>query len=584
MDAEIATAQIRDIHVRDFQLSARGRLQIFCDANHVVVININSGHGVTALGLFWLFLDGNGLAIVKLDNAVTFRVIDVVAEDRRAGFELSEHAVKRIAAVKNIVAQDQRDIVPADKTFRDEKGLGNAFGFGLFAIADGDSKARAVAQQLLEPRQIMRRGNKAKLANAPFDERREGVINHWFIIDGLKLFAGDERKRIQPRPGTAGKDDAFHSDRICFSGEELKQKLGGRDGALRRHRPYSGRNFRGTASNHTRCAGASATCHNASHVRMCPAITARQIGGLMNTRIYVAVRDSAFRMMLSMKFLFRIFCLGLAMFAFEASAQVTVEMTLDQGQFLPGEDLVVTVHVTNHSGQLLHLGDSNWLSFFVQSSDGTVVVRKSAPPVKGFFDLDNSEVAIKQVNLGPYFNLQRTGTYRVTANVHIAAWNVDVGSPASSFDVIQGSQMWSQSFGVPDPEMPDQPPRVRKYTLMEANYLKDQLRLYVQVSDESDGTVLKVRAIAPMISFSQPEAQLDRASRLHVLCQSGATAFTYSVIGTDGKVVERDVYDYITTRPRLGEDNDGNIIVRGGVRRVESNEVPLVKTPEQLAH
>lgn len=288
-------------------------------------------------------------------------------------------------------------------------------------------------------------------------------------------------------------------------------------------------------------------------------------------------------MMISMKFLFRILCLGLAALAFEASAQVTVELTTDQQQFLPGEDLVVTVHVTNRSGQLLHLGGSDWLSFFIQSSDGSVVVRKSNPPVDGLFDLDNSEVAIKRVNLGPYFNLQRTGTYHLTANVHIAAWNNDVISPPASFDVIQGAQMWSQSFGVADPEMPDQPPRVRKYTLMEANYLKDQLRLYVQVSDESDGTVLRVRAISPMISFSQPEAQLDRSSRLHVLCQSGATAFTYSVIGTDGKEVQKEVYDYVKTRPRLGQDTDGNIIVRGGARRLEPNEIPQVKSPDQLA-
>ena len=84
-----------------------------------------------------------------------------------------------------------------------------------------------------------------------------------------------------------------------------------------------------------------------------------------------------------MKFLFRILCLGLAMLAFEASAQVTVDLTLDQQQFLPGEDLLVTVHVTNRSGQLLHLGDSGWLSFFIQSNDGSVVARKSDPPVKG---------------------------------------------------------------------------------------------------------------------------------------------------------------------------------------------------------
>jgi hypothetical protein len=284
-----------------------------------------------------------------------------------------------------------------------------------------------------------------------------------------------------------------------------------------------------------------------------------------------------------MKVVFAFLWLALATFTFDASAQVTVELTTDQQQFLPGEDMPVTVHVTNRSGQLLHLGDSGWLTFFIQSDDGSMVVRKGEPPVKDLFNLDNSEVAIKRVNLAPYFNLQRTGTYHVTVTLHIAAWNSNISSSPVSFDVIEGAGMWSQSFGVSDPEMPDQPPRVRKYALVEANYLKDQLRLYVQVSDETDGSILRVKALGPMISFSQPEAQLDRASKLHVLWQSGATAFTHCVVSTDGKLVQQELYDYVTTRPRLSENSDGDIFVHGGVRRLDSGVVPAVKSPGQLA-
>lgn len=284
-----------------------------------------------------------------------------------------------------------------------------------------------------------------------------------------------------------------------------------------------------------------------------------------------------------MKALFALLWMGLAAFALDASAQVTVDVSLDQQQFLPGEDLPVTVHVTNRSGQLLHLGEAGWLTFFIQSKDGSMVIRKSDPAVTGLFDLGNSEVAIKHVNLAPYFNLQHTGSYRVTATVHIAAWDSDISSAPQSFDVIEGAQLWSQSFGVTDPEMPDQPPRVREYTLVEANYLHNELRLYVQVSDQTDGAILKVRSLGPMISFSQPEAQLDSASKLHVICQSGATAFTYSVVSADGKLVQQEIYDYVNTRPRLSEGSDGSVIVRGGVRRLEPVEIPPVKSPDQLA-
>src|SRR5580658_9454929 len=106
-----------------------------------------------------------------------------------------------------------------------------------------------------------------------------------------------------------------------------------------------------------------------------------------------------------MKAFFLFLCLGLAAFAFNAAAQVDVTVSLDQNEYLPGEAVAVAVHVTNHSGQTLHLGDDqDWLSFFVETEDG-VVVKKSDPPVVGAFDLGSSEMAIKHVNLAPYFEL-----------------------------------------------------------------------------------------------------------------------------------------------------------------------------------
>ena len=290
-------------------------------------------------------------------------------------------------------------------------------------------------------------------------------------------------------------------------------------------------------------------------------------------------RASSFKMIVLMKALF--LTLGLALSAFLASAQVNVSLTLDQQQFLPSEDVPVYVHITNHSGQTLHLGaDNAWLTFLLESDDGPVVVKKSDPPVFGPFDLGSSEVATKCVNLGPYFMLVREGRYKVTATVHIKDWSTDITSAPQGFDVIQGAELWSQSFGVPNPSAGNTPPDVRKYTLLEANYLRAQLRLYVQVSDESAHNVVRVNAIGPMISFGQPEAQLDPASNLHVLYQNGASTFTYAVVSPSGEITRRDVYDYVNVRPRLRQDDAGNISVFGGVRRVP---IPAVQPPDQVA-
>jgi hypothetical protein len=282
---------------------------------------------------------------------------------------------------------------------------------------------------------------------------------------------------------------------------------------------------------------------------------------------------------------FGLFVAMIAMPVFTVSAQVTVNVTVDQDQFLPGESLPVAVHITNQSGQSLHLGaDPGWLSFSVEAADDFIVVKNSDPPVQGEFNLDSSQVATKRVNLEPCFDLKQAGHYRIVATVRIKDWNSEVTSSPRGFDIIDGAMLWSQVFGVPLPAgVSNRPPEVRKYTLEKANYLHSQLRLYVRVSDESGATVIKVRAIGPMVSFSQPEEQLDQRSNLHVLYQSGASTFLYSVINPDGDQLRQEVYDYIDARPRLRVGNDGSINVVGGIRRVKPQTIPSVKSPDQVS-
>jgi hypothetical protein len=276
--------------------------------------------------------------------------------------------------------------------------------------------------------------------------------------------------------------------------------------------------------------------------------------------------------------------LGLALFSlFNAPAQVVnVQVSLEQEQFLPGETMPVTVRIVNNSGQPLHLGaDAKWLTFNVGSADDNFVVMRNAdPPVTGEFDLGSSEVAPKRLDLAPYFVMTHAGRYRMVATVHIPGWSTDVASPVKEFDIIDGAQLWTQDFGLPVPAgVTNQPPVVRKYILEEANYLRKQLRMYVLVSDQTGSRVFKVSAIGPMVSFSRPEPQLDRLSNLHVIYQSGAKSFIYSVVNTDGNITQQELYDYLDTRPRLAMNEAGDIVVQGGVRRVKSGELPVVKPP-----
>jgi hypothetical protein len=284
-----------------------------------------------------------------------------------------------------------------------------------------------------------------------------------------------------------------------------------------------------------------------------------------------------------MKIIFTILSLA-ALTLFNAAAQVSVEVTMDQGEFLPSETIPAAVRITNRSGQPLHLGaDANWLTFNVESADGFIVVKNEDVPVLGEFDLGSSQVATKRVDLAPYFGLMRPGRYRVTATVQIKNWNDAMTSPPKEFYVITGVKIWAQDFGVPVPAgETNRTPEVRRYTLEKANYLRTQLRLYVQVSDPSEARVFKVISLGKTVAFGEPEMQLDRSSNLNVLFQSGASFFTYAVVNPDGEIVKQEIYDYVSKHPRLNMNDDGTVTVTGGVRRLKSDEIPMVKLPDQL--
>jgi hypothetical protein len=262
------------------------------------------------------------------------------------------------------------------------------------------------------------------------------------------------------------------------------------------------------------------------------------------------------------------------------SAQVAVEVVLDQDKFLAGETLQAGVRIVNRSGQTLHLGEDNeWVKFSIETVAGRVVPQLSGPPVKNPFKLDSTERGTLRVNLEPHFDLHQLGRYRITANVRIKEWAGTITTKPETFEVIEGALLWEQEFGVPRGGDGQQPPELRKYTLLHANYLKTQLRLYLRVSS-GDGRVIKLITVGPMISFGQPEQQLDKQNRIHLLYQNSAKAFAYLVVNPDGIIEVREIHEYTDTRPRLRLDDKGEIKVAGGLRRVTADDLPAPSDPK----
>ena len=255
-----------------------------------------------------------------------------------------------------------------------------------------------------------------------------------------------------------------------------------------------------------------------------------------------------------------------------AAGQVTVEVLLDQKQYLRDEAVLAKVRVTNRSGQTLRLGDdAEWLSFSVEGMEGARTIQLSEPPVVGAFTLDSARMATRTVNLTPHFDLSQLGRYTVTATVKIKEWTGELSSRPQPLEIVRGLKVWEQEFGVPGGG--GGTPELRRYTLQQANYLK-QLQLYVRVSDVGDAHVFRVFPLGPLVTFSATEAQVDRQSHLHVLFQTGARAFAYNVVNPDGEVMVRQTHEYAGSRPQLRKAEDGRISVTGGVRRFTSMDIP----------
>ncbi len=255
-------------------------------------------------------------------------------------------------------------------------------------------------------------------------------------------------------------------------------------------------------------------------------------------------------------------------------AQISVQVVLDQEVYLANEPLIVKVRIANSSGRTLTFGkDADWLTFNIDGRDNIVVAQLQPVPVQGEFKLDSSTTGIKRVNLEPCFRLTRPARYTVVATVKVPGWEESFSSKPKTFDITQGSKLWETTFGVPSADKSEAAPEIRRYILQQANRTKE-MTLYLRLTDGSGTDTYKVFPLGNMVSFSRPEPQLDKASNLHLLYQNSARGFNYCVITPDGNWLKRQAYDYTDTRPILRTDDDGSLIIKGGVRRPTSTDIP----------
>ena len=146
-----------------------------------------------------LFFEREGVAVVvEVDHAVALGVAHRVGKNSGALFARRGHreGVLDAVAKEDVVAQHQRHRFTLVELALEQKSLGDTAGLGLGHVAERNTKAATVAQQLLEGRQVLGRGDELDIAYAREHENRQRVVHHRLVVHRHELLGDNLGQRV----------------------------------------------------------------------------------------------------------------------------------------------------------------------------------------------------------------------------------------------------------------------------------------------------------------------------------------------------------------------------------------------------
>jgi len=261
----------------------------------------------------------------------------------------------------------------------------------------------------------------------------------------------------------------------------------------------------------------------------------------------------------------RLVVLALALFGFIhcGSAQLQVDIKLKRTLYVSYEPILITVSMTNLSGNPLPLNDANdnhWFGFQIETLDGRPIAPRSVNYTNESLVLEAGQKLSRTVNLTPLFPIGEFGGYRIRAAIYAATLKRFFNSPALNIEITDGRPVFQKIVGVPD-GMPGAG-ETREITAM-THRLPNSTQLYLRIENKKGGTVFCTHRLGRLVSYGTPEIILDQKNQVHILQNAAPKSFLYSHIGLNGEVLQRKTYSQIVKRPILREGPDGKIQVIG---------------------
>jgi hypothetical protein len=255
--------------------------------------------------------------------------------------------------------------------------------------------------------------------------------------------------------------------------------------------------------------------------------------------------------------------LSLISFTQIGSAQLQVDINLKRSLYISYEPILITVSLTNLSGNPLPLSDADgnhWFGFQIETLDGRPIAPRSLSYTNEPLVLESGQKLSRTVNLTPLFPIGEFGGYRIRAAIYAHTLKRYFNSPPLNIEITDGRPIFQKTVGVPE-GMPGAG-ETRNITVL-THRLPNSTQLYVRIENAKSGTIFCTHRLGRLVSYGTPEILLDKKNQIHVLQNVAPKAFLYSHIGLNGEVLGRKTYSQIMKRPILSESQDGTIQVIG---------------------
>ncbi len=257
--------------------------------------------------------------------------------------------------------------------------------------------------------------------------------------------------------------------------------------------------------------------------------------------------------------------------------QISVGARTATDMFLLYEAIPVEVGLRNNTGATLELkpaGDRPWLRFVIADGHGRAVETLATTAVESVL-IGARQTVSRTVDVLPLYDLREPGAYTIQAVVEGDGLRA-VSAPVK-ISIFQGHDLWSETVGLP--AAAGGKDQFRTYSLVN-KHGRERDTLYAGVSDEQGGRVFGLLPLGRYIALGEPQAKVDKAGELHALWRMSPRQLGYVKINSLAEVLDRAIYTDLASVPRLVQDPDGTVRVRGGEKTHPKSDRML--TTEEL--